>query len=284
VNKNNNNQNKTALPTLAVITRMSRSAKYLERVLAGLLLQKNVELRWVIVSQDQPSENHERCISRARDHGLIVHLVEAEQDIPLGKLANIGVKAKRSDFVLLHDDDDALRKNFTSHAMTKFNNHAVVAVACHAAIVFENDHKSWLNFVLSPGKKRVNAASLSEDNLIATNALIYTRQAYDKIGGYPEDVPVAEDWLFNQKLLKIGEIAVLARVCSNVYVRQGVISDQSERNTDKAFHQEMADSIRKMTNVDAPNLEARQRKPSERFLRMIDRLTFRLGGLFIPRH
>jgi len=47
------------LETLAIVTRSSRSASYLNRVLEGLIYQSGAHLIWSIVTQTQMSPEHE---------------------------------------------------------------------------------------------------------------------------------------------------------------------------------------------------------------------------------
>jgi glycosyltransferase involved in cell wall biosynthesis len=269
--------------SLAIITRSMRSAEFLDRVLDGIIKQKGVDKEWVIVRQSKLSEKHKSCVERARNHGIDVNILDAGKNASLGKLANIGVAASTSNFIILHDDDDALRGNFALKAINRLTNDEFVAVACHAAVVYETDDIKKLHFVLSPGRKKILPSTLKFDNRIATNALIYRRKAFDQIGGYPEDVPVAEDWIFNQMLVDLGPVAIIPQVLALVYVREKAGNGCVSANTDRASHREMATRIRGQNHSDKGNLEQEQRSVSQRILRAIDRFTYKNNKWFLPR-
>jgi len=252
-------------------------------VLDGLLLQKCDGLIWVIVTQLTLAKEHEECLERARQHGVQVLIERTERNVPLGRLANIGVRAATSAFVLLHDDDDALASNFVTPALKILQDPKYVAVACHAALIHEQETSKRLHFVLSPGRTTVDPARLVHDNVIATNAFIFRRSAFEKVDGYPEDVPVAEDWLFNQSLIKIGDIAVIPKVLSHVYLRQTPQMNKKNANTDPAEHARMATQIRQKANGGDADLEKEQRRIPNRVSRFVDRVSYRCFGLFIPR-
>ena len=259
------------VPTIAVVTRVSRPAKYLERVLKGLLKQTGAKLRWSIVTQNKLSAAHKDCLVRATANGIIVTVSNAKTGIPLGELSNIGVAAVDSDFIILHDDDDNLRSDFFGAALKAFNDETIVGVTCHAAYIHESESGNRLDFVLSPGAKHVEETALKQDNLMATNALIYRRSVALT---YPEDVEVAEDWLFNLALIAQGKIAILPKVCAQVFVRNG-----AHTNTDKNKHVNMQDKIR---GDITSNRQAHNRKLSQRLRRLTDRTTYKLG-FFLPR-
>ena len=79
-------------PTVAVITRTSRPAIFLERVLEGLQKQSGAQLIWSIVTQRPLTTEHYQCIKRAKSSGITVTITQALKDEALGKLANIGIK------------------------------------------------------------------------------------------------------------------------------------------------------------------------------------------------
>lgn len=274
----------TELETLAIVTRSSRSAAYLNRVLDGLLCQSGAQMIWSIVTQTSMSAEHVMCIQRAQSQGIEVVITEAQKGLPLGQLANLGVKATSTEFVLLHDDDDLLSKNFVHLALDKLRKkHECVAVTCHAAIIHEKKNKKRLDFVLSPGRRQVNHKQLSLDNLIATNTLIYRRSIFDQIGGYPEDVKVAEDWIFNLNLTKIGVIEIIPKVCAHVFIRKGGSSVNNEKNTCNVDHLKMRTHIRQTAGVHQNDSMSHLDVIKYILRRFFDRLSYNITGRFLPR-
>jgi len=272
------------LETLAIVTRSSRSAFYLNRVLEGLICQSGAKLIWSIVTQAQMSPEHEICVERARAQGIDVVITHVSDGLSLGQLANIGVKATSAHFVLLHDDDDVLSTDFVSLALDKFRKKSdYVAVTCHAAIIHEKKSEKRLDYVLSPGRKNVKHAQLSWNNLIATNTLIYLREMFDQIGGYPEDVKVAEDWLFNLKLAEMGKIAILPKVCAHVFIRKEGSSVNNEKNTSNDDHVSMRSHIRQMAGVGPQDPLSRLDIVRYLIRRFLDRISYKVTGQFLPR-
>lgn len=274
----------TPTHTLAIVTRLSRPAPFLERVLAGLLKQSGAQIHWSIVVQSPLSAAHKTCLRQADKKGIRVNITKAEPGIPLGTLANMGARAFSSDFILLHDDDDALVADFTGPAIKCLAQTDCVAVACHAAFIHEAGKNKRLDFILSPGDGSVRQSELSSDNVIAVNSLIYRRTAFDNVGGYPEDVSVAEDWLFNIKLIKSGTIFVYPRVCSAVYLRETSATGASVDHTDRNQHKAMRSRIRADEGAGpGPDLEQRLNTPKRKIRRQLDRLVYRINGSFLKR-
>jgi len=231
-------------PTVTIATRSSRSAPFLERVLDGLQKQTGAKLIWSIVTQKSLTKAHEKCLERAKSLGIEVHITHAHSHETLGRLANMAINAVASTYVLLHDDDDALNQNFLGPALDIMRNKICVGVACHAAFIRERSNKHFLDFILTSGIEKVCLKDLKTNNVIVVHGLLYTRTAFEGIGGYDEKVKVAEDWLFNINLCKSGKIAVLNLVCANVYLRKEPSMKSAILHTNHQNHLYMKDLIR----------------------------------------
>lgn len=286
-----------SIPSLAIVTRLSRPARYLERVLDGFLLQTGAHIHWSIITQLELNGDYAKCFKRAKDNGIAVTITKAAPNIPLGQLANLGVNATQSEFVMLHDDDDTLRGDFVGGAMRLMHNKDLAGVTCHAAVIHEDGSDYVLDFVLSPGMKFVCETSLAQDNLIVTNALIYRRAGFEAADGYPQDVTVAEDWLFNMALIAEGPIAVLPKIYAEVYIRGKRPPSQNSMRfeathhntvvTHETAHIEMETRIRKDPYKPVPIIpidrQAHNQALYQRLRRFIDRITYKIGGWYLPR-
>jgi len=272
-----------ALPALSIVTRLSRDASYTQRVLRGLLKQSGAKLEWVIVAQGVLTPAHLACFEDAKDNNIDVLHVQARPNMALGALANMGVRAASGEFILLHDDDDGLRAGFISAAMKAYAQQNCVAVTCHAALIDETPSGERLSSVLSPGKGIVESQKLQSKNLITTNGLIYKKSVFDAVSGYPEDVDVAEDWLFNLDLIGQGKISILPYVYALVYRRQSVEAEHIDANTSNTFHLVMARKIREHYGVVDPKSPNFIRASLGMFKRVTDRMTYKLFNGFFPR-
>ena len=271
-------------PIVAVITRTSRPAVFLERVLDGLQKQTGAQLIWSIVTQRPLTTEHYKCIKRAKSSGINVTITQALTEEALGKLANIGINAVESEYVILHDDDDVLNQDLIGPSLKILINQSCVAVACHAAFILEKKYSQSLNFVLSAGEGAVCLTELKSDNLIVVHGLVYKRSAFNAVGGYNETVSVAEDWLFNIKLCKYGSILIFNRVCANVFIRNNMDNNKIASHTDKLKHLEMRQSIRiKEGSDDSHQLKEHNNSTSQKLQRLLDRIIFRLCGKILPR-
>ena len=256
-------------PTISIVTRVSRPARYLQRVLDGLLLQSGAALIWSLVHQSDLTDDHQAVINRAQNAGLNIVMTKANKDIPVGRLANLGVTATpNADFVILHDDDDQLIADFTGPGLKMLINSSLCAIACPVAYIREETNR--LDFILNPGRGKISQCDLQRDNMAQTNGLIFRRSVYDKIGGYREDVNVAEDWLFNLSLLEHGDIGVYPKVSAKVFVRSGV-----GEHTNHNAHVDMQNAIRKKYGISDPDRRNKQQaKFASRMSRNLDRLYY----------
>ncbi len=288
---------------LAVITRLSRSHLYLERVLEGLCKQTKADLTWILITPIPLSAQQEQCVARAQAKGIVCQTLLINPELSLGARLNFGIQATHSPFILVHDDDDALCGDFTAPALTFLQAHFdIIGITCSSAVLYENAReadttpnqskkRARLDFIRTPANTPqqehayscLNNRALLPDNLIATNALIYRRSAYESTKGYL-DIDIAEDWHFNLALAQIGKIAVLNTVYACVYIRVNKNNKTANENTvsaQKNAHLKAHALINKQYNIDkltsAPNgLRAKIK-------RRTDRLYYQACGRFLRR-
>jgi glycosyltransferase involved in cell wall biosynthesis len=156
-----------------------------------------------------------------------VQIVSNQHSVGMEAASNLGIRSAPSDYVVVHDDDDAWHPQFLQKMVeylesgtgSKFGG----AVSRCEQIVerVRGDHVTIIsrepyirNF------SQVYLLEMARQNFFAPISFIYRRSVYDKIGGYDESLPVLGDWDFNLRFLLEANIGVLDEVLSYYHHRE----------------------------------------------------------------
>ena len=200
---------------VAVVTRTRERNLFLQRAGASVAAQSFNDLVWVVVNDGGDPDG----VTRAIEHlgpNRPENILRIDHDAPLGRgaAANAGVRAAQSEFVHLHDDDDTVAPNFIERLVARLDATPFAAGACAPVTrIIERvgsdgiarEHRRKRSDLV-PGP--VPLVDMAERNWVSPIGLVYRRAAFEAAGGYPEDLPVMEDWVLHLNLMLHGEIWV----------------------------------------------------------------------------
>lgn len=217
---------------VAVITRTKDRNLLLERALKSVLAQTYDDFVHVIVNDGGAKEEVNSLLDRyEREYAGRLVRVHHDSSVGMEAASNSGIKACASDFVTIHDDDDAWHPEFLEKTIRSFDKSpsSVKGVVSHVEQIFEEikghevkelwrqDFDPWLNSVSLP--------AITEINKFMPISFIYKREALEEVGYYDEELPVCGDWDFNIRFLSKFDVAVLRENLAYYYIRES--SDSS---------------------------------------------------------
>lgn len=221
---------------VAVVTRTKDRPAFLSRAARSVGSQSFSDLVWVIVNDGGASEPVEAEAERARTAGVRVAVVHHETSRGMEAASNVGIRAARSDYIAIHDDDDSWHPDFLTKTAGLLERQArYVGVVTYAIEV----HEDWRNGSLRELRRRrfrpcprvIYLADLFVGNLFPPISHLFRRDAYDRAGGFDETFPVLGDWEFNLRLALEGDIAVIPEPLARHHVRRKVGSGDPAANT-----------------------------------------------------
>lgn len=192
-------------PKIAVITRTKDRPQFLERSIKSVLAQTVDNFVHVILNDGGDRQEVERVISKYPDSRRII--VHNSQSMGLSIALNQAIKASKSEFIAILDDDDAWHKDRLKASLDVVTQRDAVATIVPMEIVVEDvmdsgeikevDRKphpeSWSG--------EVSLFKQAHRNYLSNGAIMYSRAVYDELGGYNESLPTAEDWDFGIRLM-----------------------------------------------------------------------------------
>jgi GT2 family glycosyltransferase len=216
----------SSVRAVAVVTRTIGRPLLLRRARMSVAAQRFRDLVWVVVNDGGDPRAVEDEITAARAAGLDAAVLHRETRGGMESAANLGIRASQSRYVAIHDDDDSWQPGFLAATVAALDSDAgfVGAVTRCVTVIEEIEGERILTLdrrPQNPWLRALHLADLAVRNLYPPIAFLYRREAYERVGGYDESLPVLGDWDFNLKLALAGEIRVIPETLAHYHVRVG---------------------------------------------------------------
>ncbi len=139
--------------------------------------------------------------------------------------SNIGLKSVKSEYVLIHDDDDSLQPEFLEKTVGFLDtNPRYKGVATGVMEIFEKIESNEAITIRSNHYKKsfktITLAEISIVNQMPPISVLYKREVHNVVGYYNENLPVLGDWDFYLRFLKLYDIYKLNEVLANYHKRE----------------------------------------------------------------
>lgn len=203
-------------PDVAVITRTKNRPILLRRAAKSVSDQTLQNLHWVVVNDGGDlatvEDVVEGCLLDRRRLTIVSH--DASQGMEAA--SNAGVAASDAEFVVIHDDDDSWDPTFLERTVSflrSAHGQRYGGVITHSTYVseeivgdtvVEHDRRPYNDWV-----RNVQLTEMACGNFFPPIAFVFRRSAWEKTGGFNENLPVLGDWYFNMQFLTEYDIAVI---------------------------------------------------------------------------
>ena len=126
---------------------------------------------------------------------------------------NTGVRASKSAYLAIHDDDDTWAPEFLERTASYLQRTGELAVATRTEIVYEHVDDDAITVdrreVLAADKSAITLGELLRRNFAPPISLLDRREAHDEVGLYDETLPVLADWDFLLRMALHAEIGFI---------------------------------------------------------------------------
>ncbi|MEO1040301.1 MAG: glycosyltransferase family A protein [Pseudomonadota bacterium] len=221
----------TPAEPITVVTRTRNRAELLARAVDAMAAQTldAARLGWVAVNDGGDPAPVEAQGARLKEAGWRVEIIHHDEAVGRSRAANIGVRRAPDGLVLLHDDDDWLAPDALSafDASLAQMPDAVCAVGNYITVTETLNAGRWVTrkeagqYPPYP----LGVLDIAARNRFPPIAMVYRKTAFDTVGGYPEDLSVLEDWVFNLKLVALGHMRRVRQTTSYYSLRPGAEAD-----------------------------------------------------------
>lgn len=175
--------------------------------------------------------------------------IHFEESKGMAAASNAGIKASKSEYIALLDDDDTWHSSFlektTSFLDSNQQKPLIKGVVTYTNSVGEEvfgkniHHKYTKKYPLQP--KQISLSNLLLENQFTNLSFVYKKDALDAIGYYDENLLFFDDWDFNMRFAKSFEIGLIPEFLANYHFRIKVENANGSANAlglreDKALY------------------------------------------------
>ena len=231
-------------PLWSVVIPVHNCADLLDVALRSVLDQVGGRSDVEIIVVDDGSVDHPETVVEALDpHGRVRF---ERNDVALGAVANFNhcLRSTSGELVHLLHGDDLVHDGFYDAMASAFENAGVIAAVCRTQYVDDAGVPGATTRSERNGTGRwSNAAeTLAISNRVRPAAVVVRREAYERVGGFREDLPHAADWEMWMRLAVNGDIWFVDETLAGYRVHDA--SDTAARVRSGTNIRERRDAIR----------------------------------------
>lgn len=229
---------------IAIITRTKDRSVFLPRAIKSIAEQTFGDYIHVIVNDGGNEAEVERIVSSQtpETQAKIKLFHRAEPSGAPDTIFNESIDRVDSEYVAIHDDDDTWHKDFlllTTNFLDETQDAAGVVVRTDKVIekLIGSSIKIVKSERLLPDLQAISLYRQFIDNQLMTNAFVFRRAGYEKIGKYDASLPVVADWEFGIRFLQEYEVGFLdpGFALANYHHRQGVKDNSFSRHSHRKY-------------------------------------------------
>lgn len=226
--------------TVAIVTRTKDRPLLLARAARSVAEQSWRDFRWIVVNDGgDPAPVAAVIQASGVDPDRIIRIDNPESR-GMEAASNMGVRAARTEFVAVHDDDDQWHPDFLRDSIAFLTSPRAAAAGFEGVL-----SRAWRvserieggrvviqgSEPFMPWVAEVPLAQMAVGNFFAPISFLYRRRVFDQVGGYDESLPVLGDWRFNLDFLARANIGFLDSHLSWYHHRDGAQGDVEYTNS-----------------------------------------------------
>ena len=198
---------------VGIVTRTKNRRVLLKRALESVLFQSYPHWTMVIVNDGGDRDDVEALIAGyAAEAAGRIRVIHNARSLGMEGASKVGLDALDTDLLIVHDDDDSWAPEFLTVAVHELQRvqttyPGVQGVTTYANLVMEQVHGNLVRTdSVEPFNDWAPAGFVSLDRILASNfippiSFLFTRAAFDELGGLYEAIPYVGDWDFLVRFL-----------------------------------------------------------------------------------
>jgi len=212
-------------PLVSVITRTKNRPLLLARAVESVKSQTYAAIEHVIVNDGGDPDAVTQVLSRAGQSSSIV--IHNPESVGMEAASNLGIRRATGEYVVIHDDDDSWDPAFLSELMA-FILAQPPALEIQGAVSLSNlvieklsdtavDTISVSQY--NSGGGLIQISRMAYVNQYPPISFIFSKHAWETLGGFNQHLPVLGDWDFYLRFLSKFNIAILPQYLANYHQR-----------------------------------------------------------------
>ena len=216
-------------PRVTIVMRTYERPILLARALASVSQQSYGHWQLVVVNNGGDPAPVDQAVASAaktvRDGDHKMRVIHLKDRVGMEEASNTGLRdAGRSDFFVIHDDDDSWLPDFLSVAVTQLDQHihaSAVVTGIYRITETLQGNRLWPvteeEFFLSDG--RLTYRGLLGGNTFPPIAAVFRSRILSEVGYFDESLPVLGDWEFNLRVVKHAPFVYVPQRLAKYHIR-----------------------------------------------------------------
>ena len=246
-------------PRWSVVIPVHNCADYLAHALPEVVAQLGDRDDAEIIVVDDSSSDHPATVIERLGRGRVQYRPNPEHLGAIGTF-NRGLELATGELVHLLHGDDAVLPRFYAAMEEALADPAPVAAVCRVQDIDANNRPTYITRSYRPGTGVWTGAldAFAVSNRVRAPGIVVRRAAYERVGGYRDDLPHAADWEMWTRLAAHGPIIFVDQVLA--CYRRHDSSDTSARVRTGTNIRERVTAIGVVGGHVPPNRRARTRR------------------------
>lgn len=221
---------------LSVIVPNYNNSKYLPKCIESVINQsyKNIE---IIIVDDCSTDNSVEIIQKYRERDLRIKLITNLFNQGVSKTRDIGIQMANGQWITTLDSDDyyidSLKLEKEMDLILESNTNEVIA---YSGIIHVDEQGN--EFISMMTENSIREGNVFEDmvtrNFAIPRDFIFSKEFYNRVGGYDYTIPLYEDWDLKIRLSKEGKF-VYSGIDGIAYRRHGNGLSSAKHNEHKKW-------------------------------------------------
>lgn len=219
--------------TIAVITRTKNRPLMLPRAANSIRGQRINDLLWVVVNDGGEKNPVDQAVSDFNDvSSAKAFAIHNEASAGMEAASNIGIKASNSEYIAIHDDDDTWHPDFLSSCLDFLAaNKAYQGVVTLSTSIQEEIRGNEILTVnekpFNSRLKTIDLAHIAIRNQFPPISFVFSRRAFNDLGGFNESMSVLGDWDFNLRFLSKFDIGLIPEQLAFLHTRSNSLESEN---------------------------------------------------------
>ncbi|MCL2252823.1 MAG: glycosyltransferase [Lachnospiraceae bacterium] len=219
-------------PLVSVIIPTYNRADVLGRSIESVLSQTYPHFELIIID-DCSTDGTKELVDSYQDERI--HYIKNESNLGAGRARNIGVAISRGKYIAFQDSDDVWYQEKISRQLAAFSNDSINNVGMvycpYRYLVAEDD------FIFNGGKFQTEHFShLLFWPDVGTPTMLISKEAWDDVGGFSEEIKCFEDWEFSIRVAEKYDLICIPEVLCDVYHTKGSVNAEFASRMEAEFY------------------------------------------------
>jgi GT2 family glycosyltransferase len=214
------------MTSVAIVMRTYERPVMLARAVASVQKQTFTDWSIVIVNNGGVPDHVDNVVAIARlaSPTSDINVLHLDERVGMEEASNIALEASRSEYFVIHDDDDTWKPTFLERSVAAMTTHReAAAIVTGVTKIHELSRGKTLRPQVSEDfyltQERLSFEAMLGNNTFPPIAALFRQSLLSTVGMFDATLPVLGDWEFNLRAVTAGPFVFVPERLANYHIR-----------------------------------------------------------------